>query len=304
MKPNKPLVFSFFGGADFEQGLTSYKGKGVPIFPDVYEAVSCLGALYTDYRTRLDAEDLPDPEMPEIDIDVTKIQEVVNSVRNEGRNFLLVHEALQVCEAARIPAPKSYIAKNLEEAIKYAETIGYPVVMKIVSKDIIHKSDAGGVALNLENREEVIDAYEAIISSAKKYKSDAIITGVEIVTMIKMTEAIETIIGARIDNSFGPTVMFGLGGIYVEVLKDVAFRAAPLTKGDALDMVRQIKAYPLLLGVRGEERRDIEGCIDIIMRLAKIILKCPDISDIEINPVLAFEQQKGVLAVDTRILLR
>ena len=117
-------------------------------------------------------------------------------------------------------------------------------------------------------------------------------------------EAIETIIGARIDNSFGPTVMFGLGGIYVEVLKDVAFRAAPLTRGDAMDMVRQIRAYPLLLGVRGEERRDIEGCIDIIMRLAKIILKCPDISDIEINPVLAFEQQKGVLAVDTRILLR
>jgi acetyltransferase len=304
VKPNKPLVFSFFGGAEFELGLTSFKGKGVPIFPDVYEAVSCLGALYKDYRTRLDTEELPDSEMPEIDIDVMKIQEVIDSVRKEGRKFLLVHEALQVCDAARIPAPKSYIAKNLEEAIKYAETIGYPVVMKIVSKDIIHKSDAGGVALNLENREEVIDAYEAVTNSAKKYKPNAIITGVEIVTMIKMEEAIETIIGARIDNSFGSTVMFGLGGIYVEVLKDVAFRAAPLTRGDAMDMVRQIKAYPLLLGVRGEERRDIEGCIDIILRLAKIILSCPDISDIEINPVLAFEQQKGVLAVDTRILLK
>jgi len=302
-RPDKPLVFSFFGGSEFERGLTTFKSKGVPIFPDVYEAVSCLGAMYSNYRNRIYGKDIPHPEMPEIVIDTQTIQKVIAEVRKEGRRFLLVHEAIQVCEAAGIPTTKSYIAKNIEEAIQFAEEISYPVVMKIVSKDIIHKSDAGGVALNLENREEVIDAYEAIINSAKKYKPDALITGVEIVTMIKMEEAIETIIGARIDNSFGPTVMFGLGGIYVEVLKDVSFRAVPLTRENAVEMVRQIRAYPLLLGVRGEERRDIEGCVDIIMKLAKIVLSCPEISDIEINPVLAFEQKKGVLAVDTRILL-
>jgi acetyltransferase len=300
-RPDKPLVFSFFGGSEFERGLTTFKSKGVPIFPDVYEAVSCLGAMYSNYRNRIYGKDIPHPEMPEIVIDTQTIQKVIAEVRKEGRRFLLVHEAIQVCEAAGIPTTKSYIAKNIEEAIQFAEEISYPVVMKIVSKDIIHKSDAGGVALNLENREEVIDAYEAIINSA--YKPDALITGVEIVTMIKMEEAIETIIGARIDNSFGPTVMFGLGGIYVEVLKDVSFRAVPLTRENAVEMVRQIRAYPLLLGVRGEERRDIEGCVDIIMKLAKIVLSCPEISDIEINPVLAFEQKKGVLAVDTRILL-
>ncbi|MHA1940926.1 MAG: acetate--CoA ligase family protein, partial [Candidatus Hodarchaeales archaeon] len=183
------------------------------------------------------------------------------------------------------------------------DVVKYPVVMKIVSKDIIHKSDAGGVALNLENRDELMDAYEAIMSSARRYKPDAKIEGVEIVQMIEMDEALETIIGARIDNIFGPTCMFGLGGIYVEVLKDVAFRSAPVSRSDAIGMIQQIRSYPLLLGVRGEEPKDIEGCIDIILRLSQIILNCPDISDIEINPVLVFEQNQGVLAVDTRILL-
>jgi acyl-CoA synthetase (NDP forming) len=302
-KPEKPLVFSFFGGSDFERGLFSLKNLGVPIFPDVYEAVSCLGALYGNFRTVTHSKELAEYEEPEIEIEILKIQRVVDSVLQDNRRFLLVHEAMVVMEAAGIPMPKSYIAKNLEEAIKFAEQIGYPVVMKIASKDIIHKSDAGGVALDLQNREEVINAYEAILSSARKYKPDAVITGVEIVTMIKMDEAMETIIGARIDDIFGPTVMFGLGGIYVEVLKDVTFRAVPLTRYDAVDMVKQIRSYPLLLGVRGEERKDIEGAVDVILRLAKIIESVPDISDIEINPCLVFEQGKGVLCVDARILL-
>jgi len=301
--PSKPLVFSFFGGTKFEEGLFTLKGKGVPIYSDVYEAVSCLGALYKHYHNMIYADELADYEEPEID--VKTIQSVIEKVLEDNRRFLLVPEAIQVMEAAGIPTPRSYVAKDLEEAIHYAEeVIGYPVVMKIVSKDIIHKSDAGGVALNLENREELIDAYEAILSSARKYKPDAKIEGIEIVKMIKMEEAMETIIGARVDNTFGPTVMFGLGGIYVEVLKDVAFRAVPLTRSDAYDMIKQIRSYPLLLGVRGEKPKDIEGCVDVILRLSKIIQSCPDISDIEINPVLVFEQKQGVLAVDTRILLK
>lgn len=302
-KPTKPLVFSFFGGSGFERGLFSLKSLGVPIFPDVYQAVSCLGAVYSNYRTLTYTEDFAEFDKLEVNIDVSTIQEVINEVRKAGRQFLLVPEAMRVMEAADIPMPKSYVAKNLQEAIRYAEQIGFPVVMKIVSKDIIHKSDAGGVALNLENREEVIDAYEAIMKACLNYKPDAEIQGVEIVTMINLSEAIETIIGARIDAIFGPTVMFGLGGIYVEVLKDVAFRAVPLTWRDANEMVKQIQSYPLLLGVRGEPRRDIEGCIDVVMKLSKILQSIPDISDIEINPCLAFEKERGVLCVDARILL-
>lgn len=302
-KPAKPLVFSFFGGSEFERGLFGLKSLGVPIFPDVYQAVSCLGAVYSNYRTLTYATDNEELDEDEVKIDIATIQKVINEVRKDGRQFLLVSEAMRVMEAADIPMPKSYIAKDLKEAIQYAEEIGYPVVMKIVSKDIIHKSDAGGVALNLENREEVIDAYEAIMRSCHNYKPDALLQGVEIVTMIKMDEALETIIGARIDAIFGPTVMFGLGGIYVEVLKDVAFRAVPLTWRDANKMVKQIRSYPLLLGVRGEARKDIEGCVDVVMKLGKVIQSILDISDIEINPCLVFEKGRGVLCVDARILL-
>ncbi|MHA2168121.1 MAG: acetate--CoA ligase family protein, partial [Candidatus Hodarchaeales archaeon] len=177
-KPTKPLVFSFFGGSDFERGLFSLKNLGVPIYPDVYEAVSCLGALYGNFRTISHAKEIEEHGEPEINIDVQRIQKVINDVLQDNRRFLLVPEAMQVMEAAGIPMPKSYIAKNIEEAIAFAEQIGYPVVMKIASKDIIHKSDAGGVALDLQKREEVIDAYEAILSSARKYKPDAIISGV------------------------------------------------------------------------------------------------------------------------------
>jgi len=303
-KPTKPVVFSFFGGKKFEEGLFSLKSKGVPIFPDVYEASSCLGSLYKHYHNIIYADDLM-REHEDLKIDVSAIQKVIDRVReDDDRRFLLVPEALEVMDSAGIPTPKSYVAKTLEEAIHFAEeVIKYPVVMKIVSKDIIHKSDAGGVALNIENRGELMDAYEAILANAHKYKPDALITGIEVVKMINMSEAMETIIGARIDNAFGPTVMFGLGGIYVEVLKDVAFRAVPITRSDAFEMIKQIRSYPLLLGVRGEEPKDIEGCVDVLLRLSKIIQSCPDISDIEINPVLAFEQSKGILAVDTRILL-
>ncbi len=302
--PKKPLVFSFFGGADFETGLFTLKGKGVPIYSDVYEAVSCLGAYYKHYRNMIYAED-HDIGHKEPIIDIEEIQVVIDEVRKDNRHFLLVPEAMRVMEAAGIPIPKSFVCKDLKETIYYAEEIiGYPVVLKIVSKDIIHKSDAGGVALNLENRNELIDAYEAIFNSAYKFKPDAKITGVEIVKMIKKKDAVETIIGARVDNTFGPTVMFGLGGIYVEVLKDVAFRAVPLTRSEASNMIKQIRSYPLLLGVRGEDPKDIDGCVEVILRLAKIIQLCSDISDIEINPVLAFAQNKGVLAIDTRILLK
>jgi len=303
-RPTKPVVFSFFGGKKFEEGLISLKSKGVPIFPDVYDASSCLGALYKHYHNIIYADDLM-KEHEDLNIDVNAIQVVIDSVRNDDdRSFLLVPETLDLMEAAGIPTPKSYVAKTLEEAVHYAEeVIKYPVVMKIVSKDIIHKSDAGGVALNIENRSELMNAYEAILANAHKYKPDALIAGIEVVKMINMSEAMETIIGARIDIAFGPTVMFGLGGIYVEVLKDVAFRAVPITRSDAFEMIKQIRSYPLLLGVRGEEPKDIEGCVDVLLRLSDIIQSCPDISDIEINPVLAFEQNKGILAVDTRILL-
>jgi acyl-CoA synthetase (NDP forming) len=225
----------------------------------------------------------------------------VSKVRADNRTFLLSSESLAITQIAGIPIPKSYIAHNLDEAIRYSEEIGYPVVMKIVSKDIIHKSDAGGVALDISDRNEVMDAYAAIMHNARAYQADAKIDGIEIAEMIP-TE-IETIVGARRDSAFGPIVMFGLGGIYVEVMRDIAFRAFPLGYRETLKMIGQIRSYPLLLGVRGEKRKDIDTVADTIIRVGTILKSCEDISDIEINPLIVYEQGKGVKAVDVRILL-
>jgi acyl-CoA synthetase (NDP forming) len=173
--------------------------------------------------------------------------------------------------------------------------------MKIVSRDIIHKSEAGGVALDLDDRNELMDAYAAILHNARNYNSAARIDGVEVAEMV--CSDIETIVGARRDLAFGPIVMFGLGGIYVEVMRDIVFRAFPLGRNETLKMIGQIRSYPLLLGVRGEKRKDIDTVADTIVRVGTVLKRCADISDIEVNPLVVYEQGRGAKAVDVRILL-
>ncbi|HDO19483.1 MAG TPA: acetyl-CoA synthetase, partial [Thermoplasmatales archaeon] len=163
-------------------------------------------------------------------------------------------------------------------------------------------TDAGGIALNLENEREVVDAYQAIMRSCKTRFPNARIRGIEVCKMVP--KGIETIVGGIRDPSFGPVVMFGLGGIYVEVLKDIAFRAAPLDVIDAEEMISEIRTYPILLGVRGEGRRDIEGIADVILKIGRLMVDVEEISDIEINPLMVYEHGGGVNAVDIRIIVR
>ncbi len=293
----KPLVLSLFGGANIDHYVHELQQNDIPAFEDVYEAVSLLGAMYSYYRTR----STPIEPAPEMDIDTDKVNDIIRKVRADNRTFLLASEAQAIMQIAGIPVPKSRIAHNLDEAIQYAEEIGYPVVMKIVSRDIIHKSDAGGVALDLENKNEVMDAYEAINHNVRNYNPDVRIEGFEIDEMVR--DETETIVAARRDVAFGPIVMFGMGGIYVEVMRDVAFRAFPLSYKEALKMISQIHSYPILLGVRGEKRKDIDTIADSIIRVGTIVKKCPEITDIEINPLVAYAQGEGARAVDVRILL-
>lgn len=293
----KPLVFSIFGGEKIENCLVSLKRTDAAVYGDVYQAVSCLGSVYAYYhylRERSDAID-------QAEIDVQAISRVLEGALAEGRSFLLAHEGQAVMRAAGILIPQSIIARSLDDAVRGAEKIGYPVVMKVVSRDILHKSDAGGVALDIEDKNEVIDAYQAILRNSRAYKADAHIEGVEISEMV--TKGMETIIGARRDRTFGPMIMFGLGGIYVEVMKDVAFRALPINRKEILSMVKEIRAYPLLLGVRGEEKKDLDAVVDTIIQVGTILQKCDRISDIEINPLMVYEHGMGVKAVDVRILL-
>ena len=297
-RTKKPIVFSLFGGERIEQAIQKLRKNGIPVFSDVYEAVSCMGALYRSW----DYVRTPEETIDEVETDYPAIEGIISRARADGRGFLLAHEAQEVAAILGIPTPQAIVAKDLDAAVEAADRIGYPVVMKIVSKDIIHKSDAGGVALNLEDRDEVIDAYQAIMRSCRAYNPQAVIQGIEVAEMVR--PGVETIIGARQDPSFGPIVMFGLGGIYVEVMKDVSFRAVPIGRRTAHAMIGEIRAYPLLLGVRGEKRKDIDAIADVAVRLGALVDRIRDITDIEINPLVVYEHGEGIKAVDVRILFR
>jgi acetyltransferase len=293
----RPLVFSIFGGGKTESYIGPLRKGNVAVYGDVYEAVSCLGSLYSHYRYLGERSE----EIDDAEIDVSSVEKVVEGALREGRTFLIAHEGQAVMRAAGIQIPKSTVARNLEEAVRGAEGMGYPVVMKVVSRDILHKSDAGGVALDLVDKNEVMDAYQAIIRNCRSYNPRAIIAGVEISEMVP--KGTETIIGARRDKTFGPILMFGLGGIYVEVMKDVAFRALPINRKEVMSMIKEIRAYPLLLGVRGEEKKDVDRVVDTIIKVGAVLQKCDRFSDIEINPLVVYEHGRGVQAVDVRILL-
>jgi acetyltransferase len=297
-KAGKPITYAIVGGEDVEKAIVNLRKDNIPVFSDVYDAVSALGVAfrYKNYLMETDRS------IDEAAIDIEQIKRIISRVRQDQRTFLLADEGAAMMNAAGISVPKSMIAKSLEQAVEFAEKIGYPVVMKIVSRDILHKSDAGGIALNLLTRKEVIDAYEAILHNCKAYKAKAVIDGIEVCEMIK--KGTELIVGARQDLSFGPIVMCGLGGIYVEVMKDVVFRGVPLNRREAMKMVKEIKSFPLLMGVRGEKPKDIEGVIDTIIKVGTIIRHCPDITDIEINPIVVYEQGHGVKALDARILIK
>jgi acetyltransferase len=294
----KPIVFSLFGGAKVESITRELRNEGIPAFSDVYDAVSCLGALYRSWLN-LNA---PVESAEKVEIDTGAVETILDRARHDDRRFLLADEAQHMAKVLGLSMPQSIIAHDLDEAVQAAEKTGYPVVMKVVSKDIIHKSDAGGVALDLLNEGEVIDAYQAIMRSCRAYRKDALIEGIEVMEMVR--PGVETIIGARQDGAFGPIVMFGLGGIYVEVMKDVSFRAAPISRKEAHAMVADIRSYPLLLGVRGEKRKDIDGIVEVAIRLSNLIDRCRDITDIEINPLVVYDHGDGVKAVDVRILFK
>ncbi len=233
-------------------------------------------------------------------------KKIFETALSEGRTFVLEHEAKDIMKAYGIPIPKYSTAATADEAVKEAEAIGYPVVLKILSKDVLHKSDAGGVKLNLKNEEEVRKAFNEIMENAKKYGEEKghevdLSRGVFITEFSDM--GTEIIIGVTKDPQFGHALMFGLGGIFVEVLKDVTFRLIPLTKADANEMVREIKAAKILDGVRGQKPRDIDALVDVMLAVSKMIHENPEINELDCNPTFAYEKGKGVLVVDARILI-
>lgn len=228
-----------------------------------------------------------------------KVAKIFEEVRAKGRNILLEHEAKNVCKEYGIPITKFKIAKTAQEAVKFSEEIGYPTVLKIVSPDIIHKFDVGGVILNLNSQEATRNAYIKIVENTKKHKSDARINGILVQEMAPPST--EVIIGAIKDSQFGPTLMFGFGGIFVEVMKDVSFRIAPITEEDAKDMISEIKAYPILQGYRGQPPADVETIAKILVNTSRLVIDHKEIRELDLNPVMVYEN--GAKTVDARIIL-
>jgi acyl-CoA synthetase (NDP forming) len=232
-------------------------------------------------------------------VDLNKIPRIISQVRREGRKALLETEAKAICMEYAIPVTTFKLAKSEREAAEFAGQIGFPVVLKIVSPDIIHKSDAGGVMVNLKSAVEVRNAYGKILENAKKYNSAANIVGVLVQEMAP--QSTEVIVGAIKDPQFGQTLMFGLGGIFVELLNDVTFRVAPITREDAHEMVIKVKAYPLLKGYRNTPPADIDAIISVLLNTSKLVMDYPEIKELDLNPIMVYEN--GAKTVDARIIL-
>lgn len=231
---------------------------------------------------------------------------IFKTAREEGRTFVLEHEAKDIMAAYGIPIPAYATAASADEAVKKSKEIGFPVVLKILSKDILHKSDAGGVKINLKSEDEVRNAFNEIIENAKKYGSKKGIEvdlsrGVFISDFAEM--GTEIIVGVTKDPQFGHAIMVGLGGIFVEVLKDVSFRLIPFTESDAKEALSELKAYKILEGVRGEGPRDIDALIKVMMGISKMVQENPEITELDCNPSFVYEKGKGALVVDARILI-
>jgi acyl-CoA synthetase (NDP forming) len=227
------------------------------------------------------------------------IADVIERARAQGRRVLTEVESKQVLAEAGIPVVPARLATTAQEAVAAARELGFPVVLKVVSPDIVHKTDVGGVRLGLASAEEVAQAFQDIVDSARRHVPQARIEGVSVQPQAR--PGVEVILGMSKDPQFGPVLMFGLGGILVEVLKDVSFRIVPIAPRDAREMIREIKAFPVLEGYRGQPPADLEALERMLLRLSDFAQAHPEVEELDLNPVFAYPD--GAVAVDARVLL-
>ena len=294
-KYKKTMLASLMGLDEGIQNRKILSEGGVPFYTYAEGAIRTLNAML---RFANWIQSTPG-KIAKLKVDKAKAKRVFDKVKRDGRPNLLEEEGQEILRAYGFPLPKSSLAKNENESAKIAKKIGYPVVMKIASPQIIHKSDAGGVKVNLTNDNEVKTAFKEIVKNAKKYNKKAVIKGVLVVEMVKGGK--EMIIGSKLEPGFGSVIMLGMGGIYVEVLKDVTFRLAPVTDREAYDMISSIKTKKLLEGVRGEKPSDLNKLAECIQRLSQLVTDFKEIKELDMNPVLVMEKGKGCKILDVRI---
>jgi acetyltransferase len=297
---DKPVVMHSIYQPQHPECLNYISEHGVPIFGDVDAAVRTMGVLsgYNELKKSLLEEAAM--ELPEMPADrMEKASAILNTVKASGRTNLVETEARNVLRCYGLDIAEDFLATTPDEAGDYYRKIGGKVVMKIVSPDILHKTDAGGVALNIDSETKARETFEQLLKNGRRYKADADIHGVMMTAML--SGGVECIIGSNHDNTFGPTVMFGLGGIFVEILKDVAFRVAPVNMPSCRNMIREIKSLSMLQGARGTKPCDLEALAETACVISHLVNEMREIAEVDLNPIFALE--KGLAIADARIIL-
>jgi len=290
----KPVVACFMGGKRMDESREPLARMSIPNYPFPERAVSALQGL-AKYQNWLSK---PEGTRVAVNVDKAAAAAVFARIEKDGKTTIGDVEGREILSAYGIRTIQSFLARDIEGCRECVRKTGFPVVLKLVSPDILHKTEAGGVKVGIGSVEDAEKAFNDIIASARQYKKDARITGVQIQQQIEKAQ--EVIIGVSKDPQFGQMLMFGLGGIFVEVLKDVSFRIIPVTDADVAEMVREIKGYKVLQGFRSIPPSDIASVKDVLQRISRLCTDFPQIEEMDINPLMVFEEGKGVVAVDVR----
>lgn len=295
---DKPIVSSFMGRLEVKQGIRILRSGKIPNYSYPERTISVLEAM-VKYRKW---KETPSGKILSFEVNKKKAEKIFTKAKEKSEANLTTEETREVLSAYGFSLPQRIVTETSREAISAANSLGYPVVMKIVSPDILHKSDVGGVKVGITEKSQVARSFEDLISNAKRFMPEALIMGVTVEEMIAPGK--EVVLGSSRDPSFGPLLMFGLGGIYVEVLKDVSFRIAPLTFSEAELMIKEIRSYPILKGVRGEKPSDLIAVRESLLRLSQLVTDFSEILEIDINPLMVLPAGKGAVVIDSRLTIK
>jgi len=297
--PEKPVVTSFLGGKRVEVAIETLEGGKTPNYAFPEKAVQALSSLYRYKEYKFSP---PQRDIVQFEVDRERVKILLKKVADDGRATLKAFEAMEIVNTYGISTPPLQFAATAEEAVTKAEQMGYPVVLKIESPQILHKTDIGGVKLDVASSDEVRTSFYELVGRAHIFNPRATILGVNVQKMIPSGR--EMIIGMNRDLTFGPMLMFGLGGIYVNFLRDVSFRLSPLSKESAWEMIEETKAYTLLRGIRGEPSSDIDSVVDVMLRVSQLVTDFTQINEIDINPLFVYEKGRGCLALDVKMTIK
>jgi acetyl coenzyme A synthetase (ADP forming)-like protein len=296
-KADIPILACFMGEANIQKGMRILTSYNVPNYIVPERAVRALRAM-ADQREWQKARLA---QFEEFDVDSQRVADIFKKVHDEGRLQIGDAEARDIMTAYGFSLPASELCKTPEDAVAFAEKTGYPVVMKIASPDILHKTDIGGVRMNVNGAGDVRDGFDLLTYRALRYMPDAEVWGCLVQQQVRGGK--EVIVGMNRDPQFGPLVMFGLGGIYVEVLKDVSFRIAPFSREESQAMMQEVRSFNLLRGVRGEPQSDLAAISDTLLRVSQLVKDFPEIVEMDINPLMVFEEGRGAMGIDMRLVL-